>query len=313
MISGSLIQKWTNMVRNESIFHVNQVEGAFYSRDEVRGYYNDLRQKVLYTTNIDEKGIPFNVAVRKSEKKIVYFPIAIFQYGLGAYDLYLERDEPQYRDKMLTMADWAIRNQQENGSWNAFGILDYTCAFSSMAQGEGASLLVRAYILTGDQAYLASAQKAIHFMLIPLEQGGTAAYTEDGLILLEYPKKAAVLNGWIFSAFGLFDVWKITSDNQFGYAWQEALRGIAEHLSQFDAGHWSYYDLSGKYTSPFYHKLHIELLKAVNSLSYNAVFEQYIDKWTKYKDSSFWTRIAFLNKAMQKILEKKSNEWIIVN
>lgn len=313
MITGSLITKWKKMLKNESVFHVKQTESKFYSVDEVKGYYNDLRGKVLYTANMDEAGIPFHIAASGKERKKVYFVIAIFQYGLGAYDLYLEKKETAYRGKMLKMADWAVEQQADDGSWDAFGTLGYSCVYSSMAQGEGASLLARAYVETGEETYRKACIKAVNFMLKPADEGGTCTYTSDGIVLLEYPAKATVLNGWIFSAFGLLDCWKITKDELYLKAWNAALNGIKKNIARFDAGHWSYYDWSGKYASPFYHELHIALLRAVNELDHDAVFEQYIEKWTKCKENKLWAAVAFWVKAKQKVFEKKSEEWVLVS
>lgn len=312
MVSSSLITKWKKMMKHESVFHVNQAEGKFYSVDEVKGYYNDLREKVLYTQNIDEKDIPFNIAALGEKKKKVYFVIAVFQYGLGSYDLYLEKNKIIYREKMLEIADWAIEQQSDDGSWDAFGILCYSCIYSSMAQGEGASLLARAYVETGDNKYKEACMKAIEFMLKSKQDGGTTEYSSDGIVLFEYPTKAAVLNGWIFSAFGLLDCWKITQDEMYLNAWESALNGIKANIRRFDSGHWSYYDWGGKYTSPFYHKLHIALLKVLNQIYPDVVFQYYIAKWSKYDNSKFWSKIAFFRKAKQKVLEKKSQEWILV-
>lgn len=52
-------------------------------------------------------------------------------------------------------------------------------------------------------------------MLLPVTEGGTSEYSSNGLILKEYPDKAPVLNGWIFSAFGLFDAWKLTGKQEY--------------------------------------------------------------------------------------------------
>lgn len=312
MLSISLIKKWKRMLKHESVLHVDQVEGKYYSVSNVEGYYNDLRKKVCYTSMIDSFGIPYNIAVSGKLKKKVYFPISIFQYGLGAYDLFLERKEDKFKQKMLLMADWAVNNQHENGSWDTFGILGYQCPVSSMAQGEGASLFARAYVATGNEIYRTACIKAIDFMLKPVSEGGTSLKSSDGLILMEYPQKAAVLNGWIFSAFGLFDCWKITGNEKYLEAWELALNGIKKNIVRFDSRHWSCYDWNGKYTSPFYHELHIELLKCVNKLSPDAVFERYIEKWTKCKESRFWSSVAFIVKAKQKVLERKSEEWILI-
>lgn len=40
------IQRWTKMLLGRSVEHVHQGEGKVYSKDEIKGYYNDLTKKV---------------------------------------------------------------------------------------------------------------------------------------------------------------------------------------------------------------------------------------------------------------------------
>ena len=312
MISWLLINKWKKMIKHESILHVNQGIGKFISENKVDGYYNDLRDKVRYTTNLDRKGIPFNIATDGKEKRKVYFPIAIFQYGLGAYDLYLETQEKIYLDIVIRIADWAVENQEDNGAWNAFGVLGYANQYSAMAQGEAASLLARAYVKTNNIEYIDRGRRAIDFMHNSVAIGGTADSTAQGIRLFEYPEKACVLNGWIFSAFGIFDIWKVTKDKKYELAWKQSVLEIKSNLNKFDAKYWSYYSLDGKYASRFYHDLHIELLSALKKLDADPIYDIYMNHWKRCCDN-FWKRTrAFFNKAMQKITEKKFDEWIIV-
>ena len=311
MISMELLKKWKRMVKKESVFHVDQPEGAFYSVSNLNGYYNDLRNKVRNTVSLDEYGIPYNIATRGKEKKQIYFPITIFQYGLGAYDLWIETDDPIYKEKALAAADWAVAHQKRTGEWDAFGCLEYNCKISSMAQGEASSLLARAYKETGDKKYLNACTQAVDFMLLPRDQGGTSEYTSDGLELWEYPDKSLVLNGWVFSAFGLLDCWKITKNEKYLKLWEESLNAMKKKIREFDSGHWSLYDLEGKYASPFYHKLHIELLKAVEELCPSEEWEEYINKWSGVMKSQLWSKVAFIIKVKQKLGEKKSQEWVL--
>lgn len=313
MISTSLIKKWKKMLKHDDVLHIEQGEGQFYSVDKIKGYYNDLRGKVERTKTLDKFGIPYNIAACGEKKKKVYFSITIFQYGLGAYDKYLETKKKKYCDMMIRMAKWALKHQKEDGSWDTFGILHYQNRFSSMAQGEGASLLARAYIETNDQKYLDAGKKAVDFMLKPVKDGGTAEETEEGMILYEYPEKAAVLNGWIFSSFGLLDMWKITKEKKYQNAWEEALEGIKNNIYRFDARHWSLYDWGGKYTSPFYHNLHISQLITLDKLAPDDVWKDYIRRWTTNQENWFWNKYAFVVKAIQKITEKKTLEWQIVS
>ena len=300
------------MLKHEDVLHLAQGEGQYYSINEIKGYYNDLRGKVERTITLDKKEIPYNIAAYGKKKKKVYFPITIFQYGLGAYDKYLETGDEKYRKIMIKMADWAEKNQQANGAWDAFGILHYKNHYSSMAQGEGASLLARAFIETKDYKYMKTGKRAVDFMLKPMKDGGTAEETEKGLILYEYPGKSAVLNGWIFSSFGLFDVWKMTGEEKYYDEWNKALIGIKANIHRFDARHWSLYDWGGKYTSPFYHSLHIAQLQTLDKLDPNDVWKQYTEKWKANQKNKFWSKYAFLIKAKQKIFEKKSAEWVLV-
>lgn len=45
-ISIYKIKKWTKMLTGRSISHVNQGMGKIYSKDDIRGYYNNLTEKV---------------------------------------------------------------------------------------------------------------------------------------------------------------------------------------------------------------------------------------------------------------------------
>ena len=312
MISNAMIQKWIRMLRHDSVLHVEQTEGKYYSASEIAGYYNDFSGKVRSVKNFDENGIPFNTASYGAEKKKVHFPIAIFQYGLGAYDIWLETKNQNYYNTFLKMADWAIKNQESSGAWNTFGVLNYGNPYSSMAQGEGASLLARAYKETNNEIYRDRCKVAVQFMLTPVEKGGTTEYLNNSMILKEYPEKPTVLNGWMFSGFGLLDCWMITYDEQIKNAWMTTVEEIENALVSFDSGIWSYYDASGKYASPFYHSLHVELLKAYYNITGSDVMRVYEQKWTKYKNSWVKSKIAFALKAGQKISEEKTGEWVFV-
>ena len=132
-------------------------------------------------------------------------------------------------------------------------------------------------------------------------------------ILKEYPEKETVLNGWIFASFGLLDVWKASSEEKYKKLWNDSIRAIQATLNKFDAGHWSYYNLGKMYTSDFYHSLHIELLKALDAIAPNQNYKKYIKKWSECKDSSLWSKIAFIHKAAQKLSEKQTQEWVMIS
>ena len=82
-ISMYNIKRWIKMLMGNSIYHVTQDIGKIVDKG---GYYNDLTQKVLLgEKNLDRQGIPF---LEHCDGKHIKMPTMIFQYGLGAFDLY---------------------------------------------------------------------------------------------------------------------------------------------------------------------------------------------------------------------------------
>ncbi len=173
MLTRYNIEKWYKMLTGKSILHVNQDIGKVYSKNEIKGYYNNLTEKVLKDDNFESITIP---RTKIDSNKDIVFPIAVFQYGLGAYDLFLIHNQTIYYEKFKTMSEWALQNQDINGEWNTFFFSTPDNPYSAMAQGEGASLLIRAHKEFNEEKYFIGAKKAIEFMLIPIEKGGTTLY-----------------------------------------------------------------------------------------------------------------------------------------
>ncbi|SEA08077.1 D-glucuronyl C5-epimerase C-terminus [Eubacterium aggregans] len=296
------IKKWSKMLTGNSIMHVNQNMGQSFIPGKIEGYFNNLTEKVLKDQNtLRRQEVPITTDEVAGK---VHFPIAIFQYGLGAYDLFLQTKEECYLVQFWNCVNWAIANQKNNGSWNNFGFVCPDAPYSSMCQGEGVSLLARAYIVEKNEFILKAAKKAIDFMLLPVEKGGTAKYIEDDLILLEYTNKACVLNGWIFSIFGLYDYVLMTGEKKYKELLDKSIQTLESHIEEFDGGYWSMYDSEGIISSPFYHNLHIAQLEALELVFKNSTFERYKNKFVEYKNNNWNYRKAFIKKVVQKLMEK---------
>ena len=292
------IKKWYKMLTGQSISHVSQGIGTCYSKETVAGYYNDLTEKI---TKDDPNILVPKYHVDTGEE--IFFTIGIFQYGLAAYDLYLKTGEQQYLDKLLACANWTVENQPEDGGWVTF---DHECPeqpYSSMAQGEGISMLIRAHIVTKEDKYLDAARKAKDFMLKPLTEGGTTDYQGTDVYLYEYTFRPLVLNGWIFSLWGLYDYFKYTSDEQTGTILVATLETLKKKLPEFDIGYWSMYEDGKRICSPFYHDLHIAQLDVMHDLFGDEIYKEYAQKWDACR-RSFWNpKLAFIKKAWQKVME----------
>lgn len=294
------IKKWYLMLTGRSILHVNQDLGRFFSASELKGYYNNLTEKVTRLPELlDTDQLP---TTKTEANEQVFFPVAVFQYGLGAYDLYLASEEKDERflRKFLQCAHWAVEHQEPSGAWNNFFFMHPDHPYGAMVQGEGASLLLRAYAHSGDHRFLAAAKKAIDFMLTPLADGGTA----EGDVLMEYTHLPAVMNGWIFAWWGLFDyVLQTHDEGRYKTALDRSCQALEEGLPQFACSYWSMYDLAGHIASPFYHHLHIAQMQAMFQLTGHKVFRQYAERWQRNEDSRFSHARAFVKKAWQKVRE----------
>jgi len=298
-ISLYKIKKWRNMLLGKSIHHVNQDEGKIYSKTELRGYYNNLTEKVTLGGNYD---IPKSYVDSGSE---IFFAIEIFQYGLGAYDLFLlsGKQDMTMLNKTIACANWAVNNQQDNGAWLTFAHVTPDFPYSAMAQGEAISLLCRAYIETKDIKYHKSIKKAKNFMLLPIEQGGTTKYEEGDIFLYEYTNNPLVLNGWIFSIWGLMDYCKIEKDEHTHSILEITLHSLEKKIPDFSLNYWSKYDDGRRICSPFYHKLHIAQLNVMYDLTKHTTYKHYAELWQQYYNNWVYRKYAFVKKAIQKILE----------
>lgn len=281
--------------------HIDQGVGKLFEPGVIKGYFNDLTAKVTKDPKtLKAMTIPITTDEHVGE---VIFPIAIFQYGLGAYDLYLSTNEEKYKIQFFNCVQWALDNQEAKGSWNNFGFIQPESPYSSMCQGEGVSLLLRAYVQDKDKKYLETAKRAIDFMLKPISDGGTTIEDNNGLYLYEYTNKECVLNGWIFSLFGLYEYTLINSSAKYTETLNKTIQTLANILPEFDCGYWSKYDLGKTISSPFYHKLHCAQLKALYLITENDKFSFYHKKWVDYSNRGLYRTRAFINKAIQKVKE----------
>lgn len=301
-----LLNRWINMLTGKSTFHVEQGVGKFYSKTEIKGYYNDLTNKVNDIICLDENGIPVNTTIANVE---AYFPITIFQYGLGLYDLYLESKDTTYKKKFMIIADWALKKQEKSGMWDCMETLKDSAheTQSSMCQGEGASVLLRAYKITSDKKYFKGAEMAIKFMLKSVDEGGTCLYIGDEVIFQEYVSKynLSVLNGWIFSLFGLYDYYIETKNEKINTIMSKSIDTLINKLKQYDRGFWTNYDLKGTIASPTYHDLHIKQLRLLYEIFGKKEFYVYAVKWEKYQNSKIKKILSMVVKLKQKMLKNK--------
>ena len=293
------IKKWFNMLTGKGVLHIDKGEGANWSMEKICGYYIDYSGKTA-TNQLDEAGIPYSKLADGREEKL---PITVIQYGLGCYEKIISGDD-SFAVPLKICADYMLEIQHEDGMWDAFKAQKKKDYYSSMIQSQGVSMMLRVYMLSGEEKYLNSAERAFSAMMKPVEKGGTALLKNGHIHLLEAVDRPMILNGAIYSAFGVLDMWVMTKEEKYHEILISVLAAIKDELENFDTGFWSRYCLDGAYASPFYHKVHITQLKLMAKLFDEDVFLQEALKYEKYMSRRFNYFLAFTIKAFQKITEK---------
>lgn len=262
-----LLRAWTAILLGRSYRHRVQDIGVAFVPDRLHGYFVDLRAKTEYDGPVDDEGLPLT----RARGRLIHHPTVVLQYGLGHWDRSLlgREDAEGHRRSFLTVARWTAANLDERGGLAVFPQLGLQTVtpYSAMTQGLAVSVLARASSLEGAGSWLECARGAALLMLEPIEAGGTSRLEPVGIVLEEAPLTPpnTILNGWLFGLFGLHDL--VLIDDRADPAIAEALRStlaaFVDHLPRFDTGWWSRYDTAGHVASPFYHRLHVAQLRAL--------------------------------------------------
>jgi heparosan-N-sulfate-glucuronate 5-epimerase len=276
-------------------------------------YYMLFAGKADYPGHHDSAGIP--MLDYHGQIGLQYNPIAIAQWGLGNYNLFCQTQSDQRKKKFLAASDWLCAHLEPNSHgtwvWNHHFDWEYRSPlkapwYSALAQGQGISLLVRAYSHTGASAYLEAAERVfISFLKSTREGGVTFTDARGNLWFEEYivSPPTHILNGFIWAAWGVYDYFLATHSSAARDLFAQAVLTLRANLDCYDLGFWSSYEQSGTLlpmlASPFYHRLHVVQLRVMYRLTGDEVFARFADKWEAYARSrakrtrALWYKSAF--------------------
>jgi hypothetical protein len=271
--------------------------------------------KADYLGEYDGKGIP--LLNYHGKIGLQYNPIAIAQYGLGNYNLFQVTKDSSRLQRFLGVAEWLVTNLERNTRgmwlWNHNFDFEYRTPlkapwYSALAQGQGISVLVRAYEETNRPFYLEAANRAFESFKIGVDQGGVTCVDEEGNTWFEeyiVNPPTHILNGFIWAMWGVYDYFLATGSEVAQQLFRQATETLTGNLSRYDTGFWSLYDQSNTWlkmvASPFYHSLHIVQLRILYQLTGKSIFQQYAEKWEEYRRSSLRRAAAFLQKVIFKL------------
>ena len=267
--------------------------------NELGEYYMGFEAKADYGGYYDGDGIPMLDYHGQIGRQ--YNPIAIAQWGLGNYNLFRRTRNAERRAKFIKASDWLFDHLAQNRFgvwvWNHHFDWEYRDIlkapwYSGLAQGQGTSLLVRAYRETGEPKYFHAAQKAFSSFLVPTEVGGVTFTDDHGDLWFEeyiVSPPTHILNGFIWAAWGLHDYLLATGDPTAKALFHQGVQTLLKNLDRYDLGFWSLYEQSGMrlkmVASPFYHQLHVVQLRVMHRLTGEEEFARLADRWEDYARS----------------------------
>ena len=279
-----------------------QGASSFVPGELQSGYYNDL------TVVVPVDGGP-RAGLRRFEElsadRQQANPVTIAQLGLGAWQL--RETDAAWLDTVAAVARWLVEAMEPDGSLRFQFAMAHTFPLqagwlSAMAQGEAASLLVRAAHDLADAELLGHAMRATG----PLtdERSPVVVLTPEGPTLQEYPTTppAHVLNGWVYALWGLHDVGVAIGDASVARAFQSGVDALAARLPRYRTAYrWSRYDLYphplANVASPYYHRLHVALIEALDMLAPRPALDSQARAWARASRNPLAWLVAIVRKS----------------
>jgi hypothetical protein len=279
-----------------TFWHDTPKENPDASIHQLGEYYMLFAEKADYPGHYDSAGIP--MLDYHGEIGLQYNPIAIAQWGLANYNLFRQNQNDERKKKFLAASDWLCDHLETTSHglwvWNHHFDWEYRSPlkapwYSALSQGQGVSLLARAYHETGAVAYLQAAERAFDSFRKSTHEGGVAFRDARGNLWFEeyiVSPPTHILNGFIWAAWGVYDYFLMTGSQPPRDLFEQAVITLRTNLDRYDLGFWSLYEESNTMlpmvASPFYHRLHVVQLRVMHRITGDEVFARYADKWEAY-------------------------------
>ena len=278
--------------------------GEFVTLGKVRGYHIDFSFKAETPRWPPEWLAP-------PERQL---HVSTVQWALGAYERYLKGEGEEWLAAARGAGDYLLERQQPDGpragGWvhgfpmpNTFRVDPPW--LSSITQGEGASLMTRLHLETGEERYAEAARRALLCFERPSAEGGVLAELDDGPFFEEYPTQppSYVLNGGIFALWGAYDAGVGLGSAEASSLFDRGLEVLAGSIGRWDTGWWSLYHLHThpmrNVASSAYHLLHIRQLRAMGRIAPRPELDGAADRFEGYmgvrrdRIRAFASKVAF--------------------
>lgn len=265
-----------------------EVVAAAGPRESLR-YYVYSERLFFDAMELDRQGIPVH---RSRTFGATYNPAYVAWYGLVSLERQLRGGDPSGGQAFLRQVRWLVDHavRRDDGAV----VWPYTAEFveghsvlkppwiCAMAQGLAISLLVRGYRVTRQSRLLDLCLAATQVFDKNLEDGGVRTLEDGHALYEEYPcyPLPRVLDGFLFSLLGLYDLWAETGQSHVSDLFAEGLGGLKHTLEFWNyRNKWSWYGSHGYLCPPHYNKLNAALLSSLGRLTGDAGLQQCARAW----------------------------------
>lgn len=239
-------------------------------------------------------------------------PEAAFQYALGLHDAYRITSDSTYLNQFWHYVHYFLNRQTKDGLWtygfNWFG--SKAPWYSALAQTRGASVMLRAWMLSHDARFFDAANNALTSCNLSTEHGGLLHpfKSQDVMYFEEYPQTpTAVMNGFMSS---LICIWELSfwlKEQWINKLWQNGIQSLEKMLPHYNIGWWTLYDLNDQSSilnvnSPRYHLLEIHYLQILHVLSKSQIILDELTKRQQQYQHVIFKYRAILTKLLRKLL-----------
>lgn len=198
-----------------------------------------------YFEPFDDAGVPLRDLPGSIDRQ--HLPSRIAAYALANWNRWAIDRSSITRARFEASCGW-FAAQPDGAFRHDFALAGMAPGWlSCIAQGEGISVLVRGFALSGNAAMAEAARAAAGWLEKPVAEGGLLDHLPDGgSFLEEYPgtQYRHVLNGCLYAVVGLDDLATSGLDPSGSAARlrDEVLAAIERNLASWEIGDWTTYD-----------------------------------------------------------------------
>jgi heparosan-N-sulfate-glucuronate 5-epimerase len=265
-----------------------------------------LKNEAKHYNPKDVNGIPLSNYLNSGKS---YNPTRIASFCLAQFQRFLVEGAIVNKKIFLKVADWFTRFDD--------GKFIYTIPYgeltppwmSCMSQGQGISVLVRAYNLTKEEKYLKIAKKAIIPFIEDIDKGGLRSKIENKFDFLEefpFKKPRHVLNGFIYAIVGIYELSLVSEDVEKKVKLDNLVKS-ASNFNLWCSDNWSTYDLhkstKGRRNTAtiIYQNVHITQFKYLEKIFPGYDFGDFASRLEQYYKNIFLRFNALKNKILYRI------------